>query len=69
MTIKHDPKAPLRNKVCGWCDAPLEKARKGICYALFDREACFWVPTLRMYAPSLALRMGREASSIEGEPT
>lgn len=51
-------KAPLRYKVCGWCDQPLEQARKGPCAMLFRAHGkCAWVPLLSAYQPSTALRV------------
>jgi hypothetical protein len=61
----HDPKAPLRNKVCGLCEQPLERARKGECGRIWwYLGECFWVPTLRDYAPGTALKI----SAKELEP-
>lgn len=48
------------HKECWLCEVPLEWARKGICHSMFDRAQCFWVPTLRDYSPSIALRMRAE---------
>jgi hypothetical protein len=55
---EHDPKAPLRGKICGLCEQSLERARKGECAAIWLRhEDCYWVHALRAYSPSLALKM------------
>lgn len=57
---KHDPKAPLRGKVCGLCEQPLEQVRKGHCAAIWLRhEDCYWLKALREYSPGLALKMSR----------
>ena len=54
----HDRKAPLRHKVCGLCEQPLERARKGECAAIWLHHGdCFWVPMLRDYAPGTALKI------------
>ena len=65
--MRHDPKAPLRYKVCWLCEMPLTRAAKGECGAIWDRDKCFWVPTLAKYRPGDALRMGQAASGDRTE--
>jgi hypothetical protein len=57
-----DPKSPLRHKACFLCEMPLDRCRKGECGSMYSRQECWWVPILRDYPPSVALRMSREAN-------
>lgn len=61
-------KRPLRRKICGWCEQPLERAAKGICGRMFDYwpdgtplPECWWVATIRDYGPHEALIMGKKS--------
>jgi hypothetical protein len=51
-------KAPLRYKICGLCEQPLEQARKGHCARIWRHlGGCVWVPLLAAYQPATALRI------------
>ncbi len=61
-------KRPLRRKLCGLCDIPLERAAKGHCGRIWHTmddgtplPPCFWVPAIREHGPEGALALGRRA--------
>ena len=60
MVKKTDPNACLRRKECGLCQQPLTRTAKGHCGSLFDRDACWWVSTIRDYGAREALRMSND---------
>jgi hypothetical protein len=57
-------KRPLRGKVCGWCEQPLEQAARGHCGAIYRDFgfSCFWVAAIREHGAEGALKRGRVSS-------
>jgi hypothetical protein len=49
----------LYGKVCGLCEQRLADAARGHCGAQRDRDACWWVPTIRDYGGREALSMSK----------
>ena len=55
--VKH----PLRGKICGLCEAPLEWAVEGCCSSMYpDKHECFWVKTIREFGGQRALQISKE---------
>ncbi len=59
MTTRIKMSSCLRRKVCALCDQELVKAARGQCGSIFERDGCWWVPTIRDYGVAEALRMSK----------